>query len=110
LLRWLREAIWPFEAAHTASSAAASTRLGVLELLAGGVTTVNDMGTVHHGDAIAEALVESGIRAVFGKALMDRGDGVPPGLREDAKAALDSALALADRWHGKGAGRLRAAL
>src|ERR1044072_8471784 len=84
LLRWLREAIWPMEAAHTEASAAASARLGALELLAGGVTCVNDMGTVHHGDAIAAALEASGMRAVFGKALMDHGEGVPAGLRESS--------------------------
>ena len=55
LLRWLRESIWPFEAAHTEASIAASTRLGVLELLEGGVTCINDMGTVRHTDAIAAA-------------------------------------------------------
>ncbi len=110
LLRWLREAIWPFEAAHTPDSIAASARLGVLELLAGGVTCVNDMGTVHHGDAIAAALEQSGIRAVFGKALMDRGDGVPRGLSETADQALASALALADRWDGAGDGRIRVSL
>ena len=30
LLRWLRESIWPLEAAHTAASIAASARLGLL--------------------------------------------------------------------------------
>src|SRR5205085_4640444 len=72
LLRWLRERIWPLEAAHTEASIAASARLGLVELIAGGVTCVHDMGTVHHTDAIGETLEASGIRAAFGKALMDR--------------------------------------
>ena len=110
LLRWLRESIWPFEAAHTEASIAASARLGVLELLAGGVTCVNDMGTVHHTGAIAAVLEASGIRAVFGKALMDQGDRVPHGLRETAAAAMDEALAIATRWDGAAAGRLRVSL
>src|SRR6185503_19374821 len=42
LLRWLRERIWPLEDAHTEASIAASTRLGLAELLAGGVTCIND--------------------------------------------------------------------
>src|SRR4029077_17451358 len=75
LLRWLRESIWPLEAAHTEASIKASARLGLLELLSGGVTCLNDMGTVHHTEAIGAVLEEAGIRAVFGKALMDQGEG-----------------------------------
>ncbi len=110
LLHWLREAIWPFEAAHTEASIAASARLGVLELLAGGVTCINDMGSVHHTPAIAAVLEATGIRALFGKALMDQGEGVPAGLRETAKAAIEDALAIADRFDGAAAGRLRVSL
>jgi cytosine/adenosine deaminase-related metal-dependent hydrolase len=82
LLRWLRERIWPLEAAHTEASIAASAWLGLAELIAGGVTCINDMGSVHHTAAIGAVLEASGIRAVFGKALMDRGDGVPATLRD----------------------------
>jgi 5-methylthioadenosine/S-adenosylhomocysteine deaminase len=110
LLRWLRESIWPLEAAHTAASIAASVRLGLAELIAGGVTTVNDMGTVRHTEVIGAVLEESGIRAVFGKALMDQGHGVPSGLLESRRAALDGALAIARRFHGAGDGRLNVSL
>ena len=110
LLRWLREAIWPLEAAHTPVSLAASARLGLCELIAGGVTCVNDMGTVHHTDALGATLEASGLRAVFGPALMDQGERVPPRLLEGAERALDAALAIADRWHGAAEGRLRVSL
>jgi 5-methylthioadenosine/S-adenosylhomocysteine deaminase len=110
LLRWLRESIWPLEAAHTERSIAAAARLGLVELIAGGVTCINDMGTVRHGDAVAAVLEQSGIRATFGKALMDAGRGVPPALREETDEALESALALARRWHGAAGGRLRVSL
>ena len=106
LLRWLRESIWPLEAAHNEASIAASVRLGLAELIAGGVTTVNDMGTVRHTEVIGAVLEESGIRAVFGKALMDQGEGVPRGLIESRRAALDGALAVARRFHGASDGRL----
>src|SRR5437870_9100757 len=56
LLRWLRESIWPLEAAHTEASIAASARLAACELVAGGVTCVNDMGTVRHTEATAAVL------------------------------------------------------
>ncbi|TMQ70124.1 MAG: N-ethylammeline chlorohydrolase [Candidatus Eisenbacteria bacterium] len=110
LLRWLRERIWPLEAAHTTASVAASARLGLAELIAGGVTCINDMGTVRHTEAIGEALEASGIRAVFGKALMDQGAGVPAGLLESPRAAMDESLVLARRFHGAGAGRLGVSL
>ena len=110
LLRWLRESIWPLEAAHTESSIAASARLGLAELIAGGVTCVNDMGTVRHTGAIAETLEASGMRAIFGKALMDGGQGVPHDLKESRSAALASALELAKRWDGAARGRLRVSL
>jgi len=107
LLEWLTRRIWPLEAAHTEASLAASARLGLAELIAGGVTCVNDMGTVHHTDAVGAALEESGLRAVFGKALMDEGEGVPPALAEPAREAIREADALAARWHGAAGGRLR---
>jgi cytosine/adenosine deaminase-related metal-dependent hydrolase len=110
LLAWLRESIWPLEAAHTEASVAASARLGLCELIAGGVTCVNDMGTVRHTAAIGAVLEASGIRALFGKALMDRGEGVPPGLVEAPRAALDEALDLARRFHGGAGGRLAVTL
>ena len=110
LLRWLRESIWPLEHAHTAASVAASARLGLVELIAGGVTCVNDMGTVRHTEAAGEVLEASGIRAVFGKALMDAGAGVPKGMLETRAAAMADALALAKRFDGADGGRLRVSL
>jgi len=110
LLRWLRERIWPLEAAHTGVSIAAAARLGLAELIAGGVTCVNDMGTVRHTEAIGEVLEECGIRATFGKALMDRGEGAPAGWIEPARTALNEALALAKRYDGAAGGRLRVSL
>jgi 5-methylthioadenosine/S-adenosylhomocysteine deaminase len=110
LLRWLRECIWPLEAAHTEASLAASARLGVCELLAGGVTCVNDMGTVRHTESLGETLEASGIRAIFGKALMDQGDGVPAPLRDDPATAMRESLAVAKRFHGAGEGRLQVSL
>ena len=68
------------------------------------------MGTVHHTDAIGAVLEESGVRAVFGKALMDRGEGVPPGLLETPRDALEGALAVARRFQGAADGRLSVSL
>ena len=98
LLTWLRRSIWPLEAAHTEASIAASVRLGACELIAGGVTCVNDMGTVHHADVLCDTLASTGLRGVAGPALMDQGEQVPPRLLEGAGRALDRALELAREW------------
>ena len=110
LLLWLRERIWPLEWHHTEASIAASVRLALLELLSGGVTCINDMGTTRHTDVIGQVLADSGIRATFGQALMDVGEGVPEGMAQHSSIVLARALAVADRWHGKENGRLRVSL
>ncbi len=106
LLEWLRTRVWPLEAAHDDASIRASVRLGLAELLLTGTTTILDMGTTRHEDAVAEEIAASGIRARFGKAMMDTGEGVPPRLREATHASLDESLALLRRWDGKADGRL----
>lgn len=106
LLEWLRTRIWPLEGAHDEASLRATARLGLLDLLTTGTTTILDMGTTHGGDVIAEELVASGIRARFGQAMMDAGHRVPPVLRETTRGSLDVSLALAKRWDGAGDGRL----
>jgi len=107
LLAWLRERIWPLEAAHDASSLRASARLGMAELLRSGTTALLDMGTVHHTEQLFLAAEESGIRYTGGQALMDRGEGVPPGLMQPTEEALAESDALFARWDGAAGGRLR---
>jgi 5-methylthioadenosine/S-adenosylhomocysteine deaminase len=48
LLPWLSTHVWPGEAAHDGATLEVSARLGLAELLAGGTTSILDMGTVHH--------------------------------------------------------------
>jgi len=106
LLPWLRKRIWPLEGAHDRASLTASARLGLAEMLLAGTTTILDMGTVRHQDAIFEAMSEAGIRGFSGKAMMDRGQGVPKGLREKRVESLRESLRLHRRWHGAADGRL----
>ncbi|MFN7130586.1 MAG: amidohydrolase family protein, partial [Myxococcales bacterium] len=106
LLDWLRQRIWPFEAAHDEKSMRASADLGIAELLKGGTTALQDMGTVHHYEQAFEAAAASGIRMLGGKAMMDAGEGVPKRLKETTRASVDESLALARAWHGSHGGRL----
>jgi 5-methylthioadenosine/S-adenosylhomocysteine deaminase len=106
LLDWLRERIWPLEAAHTEKSLTASANLGLLEMMLAGTTSILDMGTVHGQDAVMSACATSGIRAFSGKAMMDAGEGVPKALRETTKHSLQESDRLAKYWHGKADGRI----
>ena len=109
LLDWLRLKIYPYEAAHEASSMRASAMNGIAELIRSGTTTIMDMGSVAHEEEIARAVEETGLRAFIGKALMDEND-VYPALREPTDVALRSARSQAEQWHGKASGRLKYAV
>jgi 5-methylthioadenosine/S-adenosylhomocysteine deaminase len=110
LMDWLRERIWPMEAAHTPASLRAAARLATTELLLGGTTSILTMETVHDTDVVFEAAAESGIRATIGKCMMDAAaDGTPARLRESTRSSLDESRRLHDRWNGRADGRLRAA-
>lgn len=106
LLPWLRERIWPLEAAHDEESAYWSGLLGAAECLLGGTTTVQDIGLGPEAGALLAAIAESGLRALAGKCLMDTGDGLPPRLAERTDDCLAETAALAERWHGAAAGRV----
>lgn len=110
LLGWLHRRIWPLEAALDAEALRLSARLGIAELLLSGTTAVLDMATVRHTGEVYQAALDSGLRYVGGKALMDCGEGVPPALREETGAALEEAEALGVRWDGADGGRIRACL
>ena len=94
LLDWLKDRIWPFEAAHTFESLFISALLGGAELLRSGTTSILDMGTVHHTDAIFQAARTLGLRATIGKAMLDQGEGVPSGLLERTETSMSESLAL----------------
>ncbi len=106
LLPWLKERIWPLEAAHDPATLRTSALLGLAELLKSGATAALDMGTVHHHDAVFEAASDVGFRLTSGKAMMDHGEGVPDGLRETTLQSLRESDRLAARWHGARGGLL----
>src|SRR5438874_6843153 len=109
LMEWLRARIWPMEAAHTAATLRASTRLATTELAASGTTAVLTMETVHDTDVVFEAVAESGLRATIGKCMMDFDAQVPKRLQEETRASIDESVAIRRRWDGAANGRLRAA-
>lgn len=101
LLDWLRKKIWPLEAAHDSESVYYSALLGICELLRSGTTAIVDMATVNHSESVFEAILESGIRAMSGKCMMDSGSGKPGGLSETTEDSLRESVDLLEKWHGR---------
>ncbi|RMG25134.1 MAG: N-ethylammeline chlorohydrolase [Methanobacteriota archaeon] len=95
LLDWLQEVILPGEATLNAEEAYSSSLIGYAEMLYSGITTTNDMATVHHADKTIKAAWDSGIRAHVGKMLMDRN--APSGLLQETEEAIKEANYLASQ-------------
>jgi 5-methylthioadenosine/S-adenosylhomocysteine deaminase len=107
LIDWLKQRVWPMEASHTAASIRASAQLGIAELIKSGTTCALTMETVNHTEEVLRVVEESGFRATVGKCMMDKGDDVPPALREQTRASIDESVALIGKWHGRADGRIR---
>src|SRR2546422_4967908 len=107
LIDWLKKRVWPMEAAHNAASVRASALLGIAELIKGGTTCALTMETVNHTEEVFRVVEETGFRATVGKCMMDKGDEVPPQLREQLADSISESLTLLEKWHGKHDGRIR---
>ena len=108
LIDWLKQRVWPLEAAHDAQSLRASARLGIAELIKGGTTCALTMETVKHTGEVFRVVEETGFRATVGKCMMDAGEGVPAALHEETESSINESLALLAEWHGRADGRIRA--
>jgi 5-methylthioadenosine/S-adenosylhomocysteine deaminase len=107
LIDWLKQRVWPMEAAHTPESLYASARLGIAELIKGGTTCALTMETVNHTESVFRAVEESGFRATVGKCMMDLGDDTPEALIEDTEESIAESLDLLRRWNGQADNRIR---
>jgi 5-methylthioadenosine/S-adenosylhomocysteine deaminase len=107
LIDWLKQRVWPMEAAHTPASIRASARLAVAELMKGGTTCALTMETVNHTSEVFRVVEETGFRATVGKCMMDAGAEVPAPLMEETEDSIRESLALLEEWHGRAGGRIR---
>ena len=107
LLPWLKERIWPLEAAHDDESAYWCGLQGAAEALLSGTTTVQDIGLGPGAAGLVKAIRESRLGGFAGKCLMDSGDALPAGLLEETDACLADTESLGDR---QPSGSLRYAL
>ena len=110
LLPWLRDRIWPLEAAHDDESAYWCTLQGAAECLLSGTTTVQDIGLGPGIRGLLDGLLASRLRAISGQCLMDAGEGMPQGLVGDTDRVLADTEALGDAYDGENYGRLHYAL
>ncbi len=96
---WLENAVWPAEERLTAGFARVGAELGLLEQLRFGVTAFADQ--YFYMDAVAEAVIASGARALLTRGLIAFGDN---GER------LAENVALFRDYHGAAEGRIRVGL
>ncbi|USZ70691.1 amidohydrolase [Natronosalvus halobius] len=99
---WLREDIWPVEAALSAEDVRAGTELGLLEFIKGGVTGFADM--YFEVPEIAAAVEEAGLRARLGHGIVTVGKD-----EADARADAQESLDVASEFDGAADGRISTA-
>ena len=92
---WLQHTIFPAEAMNVDEAfVRCGTRLGVAELIRGGITTVCDM--YYYESAVAEELAAAGLRGLLGQTLID----FPAPDAADHAAAMACIGNFVDRWQG----------
>lgn len=92
---WLTKYIFPAEAKNvTRDFVVAGTRLGLAEMIRGGVTTYADM--YYFEDAIAEETKRAGVRAVLGETVID----FPVPDNKTWEAAISYTEVFVKRWKG----------
>jgi guanine deaminase len=103
LIDWLERYAFPAEQAFADAGHADSVAGFFLdELLRNGTTTALVMGSSHpaSADAVFAAALRRGMRVVGGQVMMDRN--CPDALRDTPERAHDEAVALIERWQGRG--------
>ncbi|MEM9130933.1 MAG: amidohydrolase [Actinomycetota bacterium] len=109
LLDWLRECIWPGAQHLDAEAAYLAAKVGIIENLRGGATTVLDHQYVHVDplidDAVCRAADELGVRFLLARGWADRH--YPPRMQETPTETIARTAELRDRWHGHDGGRIR---
>jgi 5-methylthioadenosine/S-adenosylhomocysteine deaminase len=92
---WLKKYIFPAEARNvTEDFVVWGTRLGILEMMRGGITTYADM--YYFEDAVARVTKEAGMRGVLGETIID----FPAPDNKTVPQALEYTQKFIDHWKG----------
>ena len=93
LMTWLQEHIWPAEKKFVSPAFVhEGTVLAIAEMLAGGITTFNDM--YFFPESTAEATVKMGMRANLGLVVLE----FPTNYANDADTYIQKGLEARDHW------------
>jgi 5-methylthioadenosine/S-adenosylhomocysteine deaminase len=109
--RWMMHGVGPFSLHLTPEAMDAGSRLAIVEALRFGTTTFGDFGW--QMDGVCAFLEQVGARGVVCTTIREAEQRIyAPGELYKFDAALgrqqlESSLALFDRWHGSGGGRIR---
>ncbi len=111
----LTEYIWPIQGYYSEEDALLSAKLGLLEMIKSGTTAFISTGLhPRYGiDGIARTMLDSGIRGVISKYVMDASGyatddtALHPGMWERGQESMQQAIAMIEKWHGEGEGRLQ---
>ena len=101
---WTRFLV-PFESNLKPEDSYISGQLACLEMIKHGTTAFADSGGVHM-DQVAEAVIESGMRAAIAKSTMDMGNAIVGAMKETAEEAIDHTKELYRNYQGAGDGRI----
>ena len=112
---FLNQFIWPIMAKRTPEDALLSLKLCMLEMIKAGTTCFVDsiIPTRYPFDALAQAVVDTGMRAVLTKYVMPQASFSKQGSRVDTGAILNEEQSFADAeqsiraWHGGANGRIQ---
>ena len=108
LLAWLKEVMWPLQAAMTPEDVRLASLLGLVENLRCGVTAVGQHHKIttspEHVNVTAEAGQQVGLRLQLARGWADLGEG-----GEAPEAIINQVARLRDQWHGAADGRITVA-
>jgi 5-methylthioadenosine/S-adenosylhomocysteine deaminase len=99
---WLKETIWPLEEGLKPDDIYIGALLGCLEMIKSGTTCFGDM--YFHEEKVAEAVEESGLRAVLAEGIFGVGG------KSDGEKMLRRGVDLARHFHRSANGRIGAML
>ncbi|ERG89338.1 MAG: cytosine deaminase related metal-dependent hydrolase [halophilic archaeon J07HX5] len=97
---WLREDIWPVEAALEPTDVQAGTRLGLAEMIRSGTTAFADM--YFQMDVVADAVAAAGLRARLGRGCLSVGKDETTAHRD-----FEDSIAFATEYDGAADGRVQ---